>query len=374
MLHIREDLAEAIAARKSAEQQLSDLLVQTHAAQLQMHSKSGSAAVLTDAEAILKRLTNELEGKRLEMSNEFKLDSKLKLYKEENENLRAYVTALHAEIFGARLAAKYLDKELAGRIQQMQLLGREVCPDLREKLWNEIESEIQVQRQKVMVKACQAQGRNRRHFASQLSLHRHASENETSRSSSVERISQIVEDVDNGVNTNQLLTEVADSNGNEDKKLRRRVAPVRTVTITRQETEGLGMSITGGAEHGVPILVSELYPDTPAGRCSSLHIGDSIVSVNGIDLRKVLHAEAVKILCTQPAGHTYLEVQYINPSDDLSDDDDILPENFKYGFFHGEESNSEPPNFKDSGDKTPTAPRTPEPSINDIVSENVPDY
>ena len=50
------------------------------------------------------------------MSNEFKLDSKLKLYKEENENLRAYVTALHAEIFGARLAAKYLDKELAGRL------------------------------------------------------------------------------------------------------------------------------------------------------------------------------------------------------------------------------------------------------------------
>ena len=52
----------------------------------------------------------------------------------------------------------------------------------------------------------------------------------------------------------------------------------------------------------------------------------------------------------------------------------LMVSSCRYGFFHGEESNSEPPNFKDSGDKTPTAPRTPEPSINDIVSENVPDY
>ena len=28
------------------------------------------------------------------------------------------------DLFGARLASKYLDKELAGRIQQIQLLGK----------------------------------------------------------------------------------------------------------------------------------------------------------------------------------------------------------------------------------------------------------
>lgn len=41
----------------------------------------------------------------------------------ENASLRNEVLALTSEVYGAKLAAKYLDKELAGRIQQLQLLG-----------------------------------------------------------------------------------------------------------------------------------------------------------------------------------------------------------------------------------------------------------
>lgn len=41
----------------------------------------------------------------------------------ENAALRNSVLALNSEVYGAKLAAKYLDKELAGRIQQLQLLG-----------------------------------------------------------------------------------------------------------------------------------------------------------------------------------------------------------------------------------------------------------
>lgn len=41
----------------------------------------------------------------------------------ENANLRNSILALNSEVYGAKLAAKYLDKELAGRIQQLQLLG-----------------------------------------------------------------------------------------------------------------------------------------------------------------------------------------------------------------------------------------------------------
>ena len=37
------------------------------------------------------------------------------LYKRENDGLRKYITQLQGEVCGARLAAKYLDKELAGR-------------------------------------------------------------------------------------------------------------------------------------------------------------------------------------------------------------------------------------------------------------------
>uniref|UniRef100_A0A1I8F4Q8 Striatin domain-containing protein n=1 Tax=Macrostomum lignano TaxID=282301 RepID=A0A1I8F4Q8_9PLAT len=40
----------------------------------------------------------------------------------ENAELRRYCLALQTELYAARLTAKYLNKELAGRVQQMQLL------------------------------------------------------------------------------------------------------------------------------------------------------------------------------------------------------------------------------------------------------------
>ena len=39
----------------------------------------------------------------------------LKQYEKENIELRNHVFSLQGEVYGARLAAKYLDKELAGR-------------------------------------------------------------------------------------------------------------------------------------------------------------------------------------------------------------------------------------------------------------------
>lgn len=44
-------------------------------------------------------------------------------FQSENAALRNEVLSLTSEVYGAKLAAKYLDKELAGRIQQLQLLG-----------------------------------------------------------------------------------------------------------------------------------------------------------------------------------------------------------------------------------------------------------
>jgi hypothetical protein len=44
-----------------------------------------------------------------------KMEAELPLIKEENLQLRNLLNALRNEVFGARLAAKYLDKELAGR-------------------------------------------------------------------------------------------------------------------------------------------------------------------------------------------------------------------------------------------------------------------
>ncbi|XP_016119612.1 Golgi-associated PDZ and coiled-coil motif-containing protein, partial [Sinocyclocheilus grahami] len=63
-----------------------------------------------------------------------------------------------AEVYGARLAAKYLDKELAGRVQQIQLLGRDMKGPAHDKLWNQLEAEIHLHRHKTVIRACR--GRN----------------------------------------------------------------------------------------------------------------------------------------------------------------------------------------------------------------------
>lgn len=56
-----------------------------------------------------------MEVRKAESSNLARLEAEVKEFERENEELRQYVLALQGEVYGARLAAKYLDKELAGR-------------------------------------------------------------------------------------------------------------------------------------------------------------------------------------------------------------------------------------------------------------------
>lgn len=63
--------------------------------------------------------------------------------------LRKFSLSLQREVYGSRLAAKYLDKELAGRIQQIQLLGRDLRGAEHDRLWNQLEAEIHLHRHKV---------------------------------------------------------------------------------------------------------------------------------------------------------------------------------------------------------------------------------
>ncbi|TWW68214.1 Golgi-associated PDZ and coiled-coil motif-containing protein CFTR-associated ligand [Takifugu flavidus] len=57
----------------------------------------------------------ELETKKKKKLSEAKLEMEVRQCKKETEALRRHIAVLQAEVYGARLAAKYLDKELAGR-------------------------------------------------------------------------------------------------------------------------------------------------------------------------------------------------------------------------------------------------------------------
>ncbi|RWS24726.1 Golgi-associated PDZ and coiled-coil motif-containing protein-like isoform X2 [Leptotrombidium deliense] len=229
----------------------------------------------------------------------------VKQLRKENVSLRKQLLTVDSELFGARLAAKYLDKELSGRIQQIQLLAKpSVKGDDQERLWNQLEAEIHLHRHKTVVKAC----RGRQYTVGH---------------------------------------QLDSPKGHDFHSLRKRqgIGEIRNIVIERNEEEGLGISITGGKEHGIPILISEIHRNTPASRCGTLYVGDAILTVNGIDLRPLKHADAAKVL-TEQKGQCSLQVVYVAPEDEEeyseSDSANDLP---RYPFF---DSNVVPENIHEN--------------------------
>ncbi|XP_036035851.1 gamma-1-syntrophin [Onychomys torridus] len=70
----------------------------------------------------------------------------------------------------------------------------------------------------------------------------------------------------------------------------------RTVTIRRQTVGGFGLSIKGGAEHSIPVVISKISKEQRAELSGLLFIGDAILQINGINVRKCRHEEVVQVL------------------------------------------------------------------------------
>ncbi|XP_066563768.1 Golgi-associated PDZ and coiled-coil motif-containing protein [Amia ocellicauda] len=276
LVDLKSELTNVQAEKVVIEKEVHGQLLQLHAIQLQLHSKTGQNV---DSGSIKAKLEKELEANKKEKVKEVKLEAEVKLLKKENEALRRHIAVLQAEVYGARLAAKYLDKELAGRVQQIQLLGRDMKGPAHDKLWNQLEAEIHLHRHKTVIRACRGRNDPKKPMASPV-----------------------------GHDTDAL-------------KKTQGVGPIRKVLLSKEDHEGLGISITGGKEHGVPILISEIHPTQPAERCGGLHVGDAILAVNGINLRDAKHKEAVTIL-SQQRGEIEFEVVYVAPEVD-SDDENV---------------------------------------------------
>ncbi|XP_035630733.1 Golgi-associated PDZ and coiled-coil motif-containing protein isoform X2 [Oncorhynchus keta] len=276
LVGLRSELTDVQAERVVVEREVHDQLLQLHAMQLQLHAKAGQTV---DSDSIKDRMERELQDNKKEKVKEVKLEAEVKLHKKENEALRRHIAVLQAEVYGARLAAKYLDKELAGRVQQIQLLGRDMKGPAHDKLWNQLEAEIHLHRHKTVIRACRGRNDPKKPLPSPV-----------------------------GHETDVL-------------KKTQGVGPIRKVVLAKEDHEGLGISITGGKEHGVPILISEIHPTQPAERCGGLHVGDAILAVNSINLRDAKHKEAVTIL-SQQRGEIEFEVVYVAPEVD-SDDENV---------------------------------------------------
>uniref|UniRef100_A0A915NAA6 PDZ domain-containing protein n=1 Tax=Meloidogyne javanica TaxID=6303 RepID=A0A915NAA6_MELJA len=151
-----------LATNSLLEEQSEQLLLRVHSLSCQLYSKTAPH----ESEIIKKKLDKEMRMFNTKNLPITKSQAEISLLKEENLKLKSLLNSVHSEIYGARLAAKYLDKELAGRIQQIQLLGRNMRGTYlnifeilnrgaqHDRLWNQLEAEIHLNRHKTVIKAC----------------------------------------------------------------------------------------------------------------------------------------------------------------------------------------------------------------------------
>ncbi|CAN8003375.1 unnamed protein product, partial [Ixodes pacificus] len=79
----------------------------------------------------------------------------------------------------------------------------------------------------------------------------------------------------------------------------------------------LGLSIIGGTDHPCHpfgaeepgVFISKIVPDGAAGHCARLRVGDRLLKVNGVDVTKVSHQEAVLALL-DPSYQVVLTVRH----------------------------------------------------------------
>ncbi|KHJ41544.1 PDZ/DHR/GLGF domain protein [Trichuris suis] len=82
---------------------------------------------------------------------------------------------------------------------------------------------------------------------------------------------------------------------------------IKHVFIHRSQDQYLGISIVGGKieisrgesqSHVIisGVFVKSILPNSPAGRCEEIRVGDRIINVNGVSLVNKAHAECVEII------------------------------------------------------------------------------
>nr|XP_039252251.1 beta-1-syntrophin-like [Styela clava] len=84
----------------------------------------------------------------------------------------------------------------------------------------------------------------------------------------------------------------------------------RVVNVLKQDAGGLGISIKGGSENGMPILISKVFKGLAADNTKQLFVGDCIMSVNEESLQNVTHDEAVTVL-KNSGKSVQLEVRFM---------------------------------------------------------------
>jgi len=226
----------------------------------------------------------------------------------ENKRLRAELLELESEMIGARLDNVYLDKELAGRIQQIQLLLASNTPtDTKEKMWGQIESEMCLQRSKTIAQMCKTKQEVKSRMKEDCSEKREMNGNGSE-----------VKPALPGDNMHIRFDSMEETDSYDRSG--------KQIMILKNPADDLGMAILGGKEHNLPIIISEIFPNSAVARANRVKAGDIILTVNGEDFTKFTHTEAVNFLSSL-RGQIIMDLK---SAEKCSEDD---PSNLDYRFY-----------------------------------------
>ncbi len=104
---------------------------------------------------------------------------------------------------------------------------------------------------------------------------------------------------------------------------------VKEVQLHKHDADELGMAILGGIEHGLPIIISEVFPNSAVGRSKKIYAGDVILAVNGDTFTNMGHQDAVKYLSSLRGS-----IQFVLENVIEADIDEVCDMDTRFYQFH----------------------------------------
>ena len=115
-MHLRDEVSELTASKAVLEKELEGRLIQLHASQVQLQSymRTENSSELDTVKA---KLDSQIDSFKANIAREARLAARVQQLKRENSSLKDWLKESQDISEGAKLTARYLDKELAGRFE-----------------------------------------------------------------------------------------------------------------------------------------------------------------------------------------------------------------------------------------------------------------